>query len=760
MKDIESLVKQKHIVSKTDKSDKLCLLTEEDYVKIGQPHVTNDEVQTDEDVKKSEDILNCHAQQMCRLLGLCDGQDCSRRLKSAILNQNTRPPSLYFLIKDHKPIVPGAPLPARPVCGAVRAHNGQLGFMLAQVLDAAAEILAREHRTECNSTQDMIASIEDKVNRRDLNTRELVVFSTDVVSLYPRQQAIPCAAIIARMLREGRLVVEGVHWDEAALYLALTLTRARVEELGLEEVVPRRKGTRGRAPGITTKEVRGPLQQEKVWDSSLFHPPTRQPTEEERKVILSLCVEEGLLAALGSHTYTWNKEVKLQGSGLPIGLDLTRAVARLVLLDWDQQFLRLARANQLELFLYSRFVDDTANAMEGLAPGLRWSEEEGRMILHPHLVEEDLHTAPDIRTSREVARMGSSISPMVELTADCPSSNPSGMMPCLDLQVWVEGNTVLYQHYRKPMANPLLMLEMSAMPASMKRTALTQEVIRILRNCRPGLSPQIALKHLDNFSHRMKTSGYDSNYRLQVIRSGMVGYDRMVEEERRGGRPINMARTWEEDRRQKNKELQAKNWYRKGGYDVPLFVPHTPGGELARRMRTKEAENNQGRRVRVKIVEKGGVTLEQKLRRSNPWSGGPCGRAQCFPCMREGGGDCWVEGVAYSLWCLECGYLVARYCGETGRNAFTRGREHLDSLAAKDESTSVLWLHSIFHHQRREDVSYSMRVTSEHQDSLSRQVTEMVNISNFEGPILMNRRNEMAGVRVERMQYRRWGVAE
>ena len=40
---------------------------------------------------------------------------------------------------------------------------------------------------------------------------------------------------------------------------------------------------------------------------------------------------------------------------------------------------------------------------------------------------------------------------------------------------------------------------------------------------------------------------------------------------------------------------------------------------------------------------------------------------------------------------------------------------------------------------------------------LDRQVTERVNIENFQGPILMNRRNEMGGVRVDRMQYRRWG---
>ena len=40
---------------------------------------------------------------------------------------------------------------------------------------------------------------------------------------------------------------------------------------------------------------------------------------------------------------------------------------------------------------------------------------------------------------------------------------------------------------------------------------------------------------------------------------------------------------------------------------------------------------------------------------------------------------------------------------------------------------------------------------------LDRQLMERVKITNFKGPLLMNRRNEMGGLRVERMQYRRWG---
>ena len=233
----------------------------------------------------------------------------------------------------------------------------------------------------------------------------------------------------------------------------------------------------------------------------------------------------------------------------------------------------------------------------------------------------------------------------------------------------------------------------------------------------------------------------------------------MLEVATNGGRPLNRARSWNEDIRQKKKELQRTNWYRKGGYDVPLFVPHIPRGELAKRMRAKEMENNQGRKIRFKIIEKGGVTLEKKLRRSNQWAGpgGRCGRERCFPCWGNKGGNCWREGVTYTLWCEECGERVAAYQGETGRNGYTRGREHLENLEAKNEDKSVLWLHSIYHHQRREDVEYSMRVTGGYKDSLDRQVMERVQISNFRGPVRINRKNEMGGVRVERTQYRRWG---
>ena len=152
---------------------------------------------------------------------------------------------------------------------------------------------------------------------------------------------------------------------------------------------------------------------------------------------------------------------------------------------------------------------------------------------------------------RGVVNMGNSIYNMVQLTGECPSENLKRKMPLLNTEIWVENNVVQYNDFRKPCSNPLVMLEMSAMPASIKRTALTQTVIRIRRNTRPELPWSVTENLLINFSARMKASGYDEHYRYQVIKSGMEGFDKMLEEERRGGRQMNAPRSRQEDQRQR-----------------------------------------------------------------------------------------------------------------------------------------------------------------------------------------------------------------
>ena len=72
--------------------------------------------------------------------------------------------------------------------------------------------------------------------------------------------------------------------------------------------------------------------------------------------------------------------------------------------------------------------------------------------------------------------------------------------------------------------------------------------------------------------------------------------------------------------------------------------------------------------------------------------------------------------------CEECGDAddICEYFGETGRNAYTRGTEHLANIQAQDENKSVLKLHSLDHHNGRGDVNFTMKVTGTHTVSTGR----------------------------------------
>ena len=84
------------------------------------------------------------------------------------------------------------------------------------------------------------------------------------------------------------------------------------------------------------------------------------------------------------------------------------------------------------------------------------------------------------------------------------------------------------------------------------------------------------------------------------------------------------------------------------------------------------------------------------LVQSNPWGDMECGRKECFICRGEKGGmrHCVKEGVLYNITCEECKAQEkkAEYWGETGRDGFARGREHLKGCKEKD-GENALWKH-------------------------------------------------------------------
>ena len=119
-----------------------------------------------------------------------------------------------------------------------------------------------------------------------------------------------------------------------------------------------------------------------------------------------------------------------------------------------------------------------------------------------------------------------------------------------------------------------------------------------------------------------------------------------------------------------------------------------------------------------------------------------CRRENCFPCQSGGGGNCEKNGAGYRVVCLTC-LLAGKetfYEGETGKNGFTRGVQHLDALRLEDEK-NMLWKHcQIVHDGARAE--FKLTVLRNYYGCLERQVNKAVRITMFDGDMIMKSKSE------------------
>ena len=101
--------------------------------------------------------------------------------------------------------------------------------------------------------------------------------------------------------------------------------------------------------------------------------------------------------------------------------------------------------------------------------------------------------------------------------------------------------------------------------------------------------------------------------------------------------------------------------------------------------------------IRVVIQTRAGKANKQ-LAKSEPLKRKKCGIDDCFPCSTRGG-RCEKNGAGYLVRCETCHKdgRLSTYAGETGRNGYSRGKEHLDALRLEDEE-NPLWKHCLIEH--------------------------------------------------------------
>ena len=108
-------------------------------------------------------------------------------------------------------------------------------------------------------------------------------------------------------------------------------------------------------------------------------------------------------------------------------------------------------------------------------------------------------------------KIANTIDPMIQLTVDTPSSHTSRKLPILDIQACLnksENNRLDYEFFEKPTKNKYSILVDSAIPSKQKRTILTQECLRRLRNTKRELGKDVQNQHLNDFMMKLRRSGY------------------------------------------------------------------------------------------------------------------------------------------------------------------------------------------------------------------------------------------------------------
>ena len=334
------------------------------------------------------------------------------------------------------------------------------------------------------------------------------------------------------------------------------------------------------------------------------------------------------------------------------------------------------------------------------------------------------------------------------------SKNDDQKVPILDLKCWIQethqGNEkkhiILHEHYIKDVSSKSVLHRESALSFNSKRTILTQQCLQVLLNCSEHLDEERRNEHISFFMARMQSSGYDHRFRLEILKSALNAFKQKKDEDKSGRKKMYRERTWNRKERRKQKQERKNNWFGNSQVESILFIPATPNSTLKRRMQ----DELKAKDMKIKVIEKSGTKIVRLLQRNDPFKKKECPDAKnCLVCSGQKPGGCRDNSVVYTIKCTGgCGH---EYIGQTGSNAYTRGKQHLERYKQKAED-SALWKHCVNNHNGNNQ-QFEMNITDRvRNDSTKRQIIEAVRLQNAPEATSMNSRGEWNTARVPRIQ--------
>jgi hypothetical protein len=237
-----------------------------------------------------------------------------------------------------------------------------------------------------------------------------------------------------------------------------------------------RRKTQGVTPGMTGKAVND-KKEENIDLQWIF--PKRQPTDKQKRQIISRVCEIGVRIVFEHFTYQFGGDTFIQMVGGPIGARVM-AAARLVMQSWSEDYLAILIASQVLVDMLTGYVDDGRQGSFVLPIGMRYEKESNKFEFSEEARKEDLQL--DENNNKRMARIClpamNSVNEDLIFTTEIPEDFPLARLPTLDFLIWLVNGLINHTYFEKEMKTPFLTMQRSAMGEQQRSSILSNELVR------------------------------------------------------------------------------------------------------------------------------------------------------------------------------------------------------------------------------------------------------------------------------------------
>ena len=121
---------------------------------------------------------------------------------------------------------------------------------------------------------------------------------------------------------------------------------------------------------------------------------------------------------------------------------------------------------------------------------------------------------------------------------------------------------VIFEFYKKPMANPCPNLRRSGIPDGSQRATASNEILRRLKNTSREVCSITVSQILKEYMGELAQGGYPLHWRIQVLSSALKGYAKIWEAETKGEGFVNRPEFVTKDKRRAARLTGKATWFK------------------------------------------------------------------------------------------------------------------------------------------------------------------------------------------------------